>query len=116
MAEEPLRPLILGEYASLMMYRDVVERYSLRNEALVRELLRHAFRNTTSLLNVSKLHRDFTSRGLSVSKNTLFEYIDCLEDSFLIFLLPRREASLRKQAGKSCLAQPDPDTPEMNHG
>jgi hypothetical protein len=98
LAEEPLRPLILGEYASLMMYRDVVERYSLRNEALVRELLRHAFRNTASLLNVSKLHRDFTSRGLSISKNTLFEYLGCLEDSFLVFLLPQRVASLRRQA------------------
>lgn len=98
LADEPLRPLILEEYASLMLYRDVVERYGVRNEKLIRELLRHAFRNTASLLNVSKLHRDFTSRGFAVSKNTLFEYLGYLEDSFLIFLLPKREMSLRKQA------------------
>lgn len=98
LADETLRPLILEEYASLMLYRDVVEKYSIRNEKLVRELLRHAFRGTASLLNVSKLHRDFTSQGLAVSKNTLFEYLGYLEDSFLVFLLPKREASLRKQA------------------
>jgi uncharacterized protein len=97
-AEEALRPLILGEYASLMLYRDLVERYGIRNESLIRELLRFAFRNTASLLNVSKLHRDFTSLGFSVSKNTLFDYLGYLEDSFLIFLLPRQERSLRKQA------------------
>lgn len=98
LADETLRPLILEEYASLMLYRDVVERYGVRNEKLIRELLRHAFRNTASLVNVSKLHRDFTSRGFAVSKNTLFEYLGYLEDSFLIFLVPKQEASLRKQA------------------
>lgn len=98
LADETVRPLILEEYASLMLYRDVVERYGVRNEKLIRELLRHTFRNTASLLNVSKLHRDFMSQGFTISKNTLFEYLGYLEDSFLVFLLPRREASLRKQA------------------
>lgn len=98
LADETVRPLILEEYASLMLYRDVVERYGVRNEKLVRELLRYSFHNTASLLNVSKLHRDFTSQGLAVSKNTIHEYLGYLEDSFLIFLLPRRESSLRKQA------------------
>jgi uncharacterized protein len=98
LADEALRPLILGEYASLMLYRDVVERYSIRNEALIRELLRYAFRNTATLINVSKIHRDFASLGFSVSKNTLHEYLAYLEDSFLLFLLPKNERSLRKQA------------------
>jgi hypothetical protein len=98
LAEEAVRPLILGEYASLMLYRDVVERYGVRNEALIRELLRFAFRNTASLVNVSKLHRDFASLGFSVSKNTLHEYLGYLEDSYLLFLLPKQERSLRKQA------------------
>ena len=98
LADETLKPLILEEYTSLMLYRDVVERYNVRNEKLIRELLRYAFRNTASLVNVSKLYRDFTSQGFSVSKNTLFEYIGYLEDSFLVFLLPKRDTSLRKQA------------------
>lgn len=98
LAEEALRPLILGEYASLMLYRDVVERYGVRNDALIRELLRFAFRNTASLVNVSKLHRDFASLGLGVSKNTLHEYLGYLQDSNLLFLLPKQERSLRKQA------------------
>jgi hypothetical protein len=98
LAEEALRPLILGEYASLMLYRDVVERHGVRNEPLMRELLRFAFRNTASLLNVSKLHRDFTSLGFSMSKNTLHEYLRYLEDSFLLFLVPKQERSLRKRA------------------
>ncbi|MBN1380885.1 MAG: ATP-binding protein [Deltaproteobacteria bacterium] len=98
LADETVRPLILEEYASLMFYRDIVERYGVRNEKLMRALLRHAFRNTASLVNVSKLHRDFQSLGFSVSKNTLFDYLEYLQDAFLIFLVPRQEESLRKQA------------------
>lgn len=98
LADEPLRPLILEEYAALMFYRDVVERYSVRNEKLMRELLRHVFRHTAGLLNVSKLHRDFRSLGFAISKNTLFDYLGYLEDAFLIFSLPIQKQSLRKQA------------------
>ncbi len=97
LADNPLRPLILEEYASLMLFRDVVERYSVRNEKVMRTLLRHCFRNTASMVNVNKLHRDFKSLGLSVSKNTLHDYLGYLEDAHLIFLLPKREDSLRKQ-------------------
>jgi hypothetical protein len=98
LAEEGLRPLILSEYASLMLYRDVVERYGVRNETLMRAMMRHAFRNTANLINVSKLHRDLKSLGMSASKNTLFEYLGYLEDAFLIFPLPLAAESLRRQA------------------
>ena len=98
LAEEAMRPLILEEYASLMLQRDLVERHTIRNDALMRALLRHCFRHTATLLSVSKLYKDFRSQGHEVSKNTLFSYVTALEDAGLIFLLPRHEESLRKQA------------------
>lgn len=97
MADDAMRPLILEEYASLMLFRDLVERHGVRNERLMRSLLRHCFRNTATLINVSKLHKDFKSLGFAISKNTLHEYLGHLEDAQLIFLLPKRAASLRKQ-------------------
>jgi len=93
-----LRPLILEEYASLMLHRDLLERNSVRNEPLLRTLLRHCFRNTATLLSVSKLGRDFGSLGLPFSKNTLFDYVAMLEDAGLVFLLPTHEKSVLKQA------------------
>jgi hypothetical protein len=92
-----LKPLILEEYASVMLFRDLLERYSIRNELLMRTLLRHCFRNTATLLGMGKLHRDLTSQGLKVGKNTLFEYMEMLTDSGLVFLLPKYAESLRKQ-------------------
>lgn len=97
-AEAAMRPLILEEYASVMLLRDLVERHAIRNEPLMRALLRHCYRNTASFLSLSKLHRDFTSLGFLVSKNTLFDYMAMLEEAGLVFLLPKHERSLRKQA------------------
>ena len=98
LAGPAMRPLILDEYASVMPHRDLVERNAIRNEALMHAFLRHCFRNTASLLSLSKLHRDFQSQGYEISKNTVFDYARLLEDSGLIFLLPRHEESVRKQA------------------
>jgi predicted AAA+ superfamily ATPase len=98
LASESMRPLILEEYAALMLFRDLVERYGVRNEPLMRYLLRHCFRNTASLLNVNKLHRDIASQGLAVGKNTLHDYLGHVQDAMLVFLLPKCETSLRKQA------------------
>ena len=40
----------------------------------------------------------FDLLGFNVSKNTLFDYLTYLEDAFLVFLVPKQEQSLRKQA------------------
>lgn len=98
LAKPPMRPLILEEYASVMLHRDLVECNAIRNEVLMHGFLRHCFRNTATLLSLSKLHRDFQSQGYEISKNTIFEYAKLLEDAGLIFLLPRHEESVRKQA------------------
>ncbi len=41
LAEPALRPLILEEYSSLMLQRDLLERSAVRNEPLLRTLLRY---------------------------------------------------------------------------
>ena len=97
LADDALRPLILEDYASLIFYRDILERYGVRNQHLMRSLLQFCASRPATLLSVHKLHRDLRSRGVSASKNTLYEYLDHLEDAYLLFRLPRHERSLRKQ-------------------
>ncbi len=96
-AAPELRPLILDEYASLMLWRDLVERHAIRNENVMRALLRHCFRNTASLLSLNKLHRDLESMGVSAGKNTLFDYCAMLEEGGLVHLLPVHDGSVRRQ-------------------
>ncbi len=101
LAEESLRPRILKEYVDLVFYRDLVERYGVANPQLMRRLLRHCLGHPASLFNVHKLYQDFRSQGLALSKDTLYNYVGYLEESFVVFTLPVAERSLRKQAVNS---------------
>lgn len=97
LAEDPLRPLILQEYAALMLHRDLLERYRIRNERLMRLLLRFCAEHTGSLLSINKLYRDFRSQGLKFGKATLYDYLGMLEDSFIVFGCPKYDPSTRRQ-------------------
>lgn len=96
-AEPALKPLILQEYASLMLHRDLVERYHLRNERLMHLLLKYCAEHTASLVSVNKLFHDFTSQGLKTGKATLYDYLAMLQDSFIVFSSPKYDPSSRRQ-------------------
>jgi len=98
LAGEALRPRILKEYVDLIFYKDLVERYGVASPEILRLLLRHCVSHPASLFNVHKIYQDFRSQGLSLSKNTLYSYLGYLEESFVVFLLPVTDRSLRKQA------------------
>jgi uncharacterized protein len=98
LAAPELRPRILREYIDLVFYKDLLERYKLTNPQALRLLLKHCLSRPASLLNVHKLYNDFRSQGLALSKDTLYHYVACLEESYLIFPLPVADRSIRKQA------------------
>lgn len=97
MADESLKPLILQEYASLMLHRDLIERYDIRNERSMRLLLKFCAQHTGSLVSVNKLFNDIKSQGTKLGKATLYEYMDMLEDAYICFSCPKYDPSTRRQ-------------------
>lgn len=97
LAEEGLKPLILQEYVSLMLHRDLIERHHIRNQRLVRMLLKFCAQNTASLLSLNKLYNDFTSQGFKLGKATLYDYMEMLEDAYIAFSCPKYDPSTRRQ-------------------
>lgn len=98
LADESIRPRILKEYLDLVFYKDLIERYGVGNPLVLRLLLRHCLGHPAALFNVHKLYQDFRSRGIGLSKDTLYSYLGYLEESFVLFSLPVADRSLRKQA------------------
>src|SRR3990172_1057033 len=80
LAEEGLRPLILSEYLSTFVDRDIVERYNLRKKEMFADLLR-LLPNIQSY-TFSKLTNSLKSMGHSVGKATVIRYMDWLEWSY----------------------------------
>lgn len=97
LADISLKPMILQEYASLMLHRDLIERHSIRNERLIRLLLKFCAQHTASLVSLNKLCKDFSSQGLKLGKATLYEYMDMIEDAYIALNCAKFDPSTRRQ-------------------
>lgn len=64
--------------------KDIKERYKIKNDNNLMELLAILASNIGSLTNSYKLSNSFKSKNINISKNTLDSYLNILEDSFLI--------------------------------
>lgn len=98
LADPILRPRILQEYVTLVFYKDLVERYGVSNPTVLRQLLKRCLGQPASTISTHKLYNEFRSLGIELSKDTLYRYIDHLEESYLIFALAVSDRSLRRQA------------------
>ena len=100
LARVELRPRqleLLQGYVDAVVLRDVAERHAVTNLVALRAFVRQLLRSPASLLSVTKLHADFRSRGISVSKQLLLEMLAHLEDAFLVFTVPVATRSERRQ-------------------
>ena len=98
LAPADLRSRILKEYVELVFYKDLVDRYKVANPMVLRQLLKRCLGQPASLLSAHRIYNDFRSQGLEVSKDTLYNYLRYMEESYLVFFLPIADRSVRKQA------------------
>lgn len=91
-----LKNKILSEYFNLLVYKDLAERFSISNTALLKELLRFLFTNTTSLFSVNSYFKSI-KQNIPVSRQTLSEYISSIQETDYFMLLPLFSYSLKVQ-------------------
>jgi uncharacterized protein len=78
------RHLLLHDYVDVAMLRDVVERHGVTNVAGLRWLVRQLLGNAASLFSVEKFYSSLKSQGFSISKDTVHNLLEYLEDCFLV--------------------------------
>ena len=92
---QDLRVRVLQEYVDVVIFRDVVERHGVENLPALRYLERRLLASPAGRFSVSKLFNDLKSQGMRVGKDTLYEYLAHLEDSFLLSTVTIASASAR---------------------
>jgi hypothetical protein len=80
---------ILKEYYDLILFKDIVERHNLRNIGLTRFLLGHFTQNFSKETSINKILNFFRSQGKRFGKNTLYDYVERIQDSVVLFFLNR---------------------------
>jgi len=88
---------VLQEYLDLIMYKDVIERFKISNTHLLKHLMKFCFINISKSISPNKLYNDFRSMGLKLSKNTIYDYIGYLEDSYGAFTVPISGNSVKEE-------------------
>jgi predicted AAA+ superfamily ATPase len=91
-----LRKKILQDYFEMMIYRDLVERYSVRNTTLLKALTKYLVTNIGNPFSVTSYYKAIKQEQ-EVSKGTLLEYLSYLEDISLVYFLPLFSYSLKAQ-------------------
>ena len=89
-----LKLLTLQEYFNVMIYKDMVERYSIKEPFILKYFIKRVAENITSSLSVNKIYNELKSQGIKVSKNTLYNYLDYMEASFLIGVIKKHYVSV----------------------
>ncbi|MEA3543878.1 MAG: ATP-binding protein [Thermodesulfobacteriota bacterium] len=94
---------VLQEYFSVMLYRDLIERYEIRDTAILKYLIKRLIASFTKEFSVNKLYNDLKSRGFKIGKDSIYQLIEHILSVYMVASVEkydpavvRREMSNRK--------------------
>jgi predicted AAA+ superfamily ATPase len=90
------RKAFFRDYLDLVVFKDVVERFGIKEPHVVRLLIAHLLSSFSGEFSVNRVFNSLKSEGIKVSKKTLYGYADALEEAMFCFFLPKFSPSLRK--------------------
>jgi predicted AAA+ superfamily ATPase len=91
------RSELLTGYVDTMVLRDVIERHNVSNVRALRWLQRHLLATPGGSVSVKKLYDDLKSQGISVGKDTVYDYVSHFEDAFLLRSITMHSNSERQR-------------------
>lgn len=94
--EKDVRQKTLQEYVDVVIYKDIIERHKVKNASLIKYMILSMIHNVSALFTINKFYNDVKSQGYSVSRDSLYEYAEHIEDAFLAFSVPISDRSIRK--------------------
>ncbi len=91
-----LKSEVLRSYYDLIFYRDLVERYNLRNFIALRHLMRYLLTNVANPFSFNSYFR-ILNQQIKISKDTLLEYFGYLQEIQFIFSVKLFSYSVKQQ-------------------
>lgn len=92
--DEGMRNRVLQEYFTVMIYRDLLERYEIRNIPALRFFLKRIIASATKQVSVNNIYNDLKSSGFKIGKNQLYDNLEACVNIFLARILRKHTSSL----------------------
>jgi len=85
---------ILQEYYNVLIYKDIVERYGVKNTTALKYFLKRTLNSTTKQISVNKIYNELKSAGIKIGKNSLYDFLDYSQNIYLNMVLHKYDKSL----------------------
>ena len=82
----------------MIVYRDLIERYNIKNLSLIKFLIKYLFSNPATLLSFNKLYNELKSQGYKLGKDTLYEYFSYLSNAYTVFPTPIFKSYIKEES------------------
>ncbi|MEM5855734.1 MAG: ATP-binding protein [Candidatus Aenigmatarchaeota archaeon] len=80
---------ILKEYSDLILFRDFIERHKVKNIELARFIHSFIIQNFSNEISVRSIFNKLKSMKIKISKDSVYNYVEKLEDTVFFFFLKR---------------------------
>jgi len=92
--DEEVKNKILQEYYQVMLFRDLVDHYEIKNIVALKYFLKRLFASAAKEVSVNRIFNDLKSANIKISKNTLYLFLEYAETIFLVKTLPKYSGKL----------------------
>jgi hypothetical protein len=96
-ADPRFKPSILQEYFNVMIYRDLVERYSLKDTSSVKYLIKRLISSFTKEFSINQLYKDLKSRGIKIGKDSVYSLIENIFSVYFVTCLEKYDLSIKNR-------------------
>lgn len=99
--EDQYKNQTLQEYFNVLLYKDLAERYNITNTIALKFFLKRIIASTTKQISINKIYNELKSSGIKIGKNTLYEFLEYVQNIYLALTLHRYDTSLvNKELGE----------------
>lgn len=99
--DEEIRQKTYKEYLNVMIFKDLIERYKIRNEQVLGIFIKKVLSNISKDFSINKFYNEIKSMWLKVSKDLIYEIPRYLEDIYLAFFVLKYDESVSKMETSS---------------
>lgn len=92
--EARFKPDVLQEYFNVMLYRDLLDRYKIRDAFVLKYLIKRLIASFTKEFSVNKFYNDLKSRGVKISKNSIYRLIEQIFSVYMVTAVEKYDPSL----------------------
>lgn len=92
---------IIDEYFKTIFYRDILDRFKVKNTDLMRLLMKYIIRNHSQEFSIYKFNNFAKSNKYKSSTSVVQKYSKILEEVFFAFFVDAKYKSIKKQTAKS---------------